>query len=101
MTALRIRFHPAAVLGSVSPLHNKKDDNRYKGFRQAGLLSTIPVLLVVSPMVGFFMGRFLDGKFNTDPILTVIGLILGFIAGGRQIARVIKLANRDEDQGKD
>ncbi len=80
------------------PLHKDKKEDRYRAVRQAGLLTTIPVLLVVSPLVGFFIGRFLDGKLHTDPILTILFLILGFIAGARQIAAVLKVANKDPNK---
>jgi len=69
--------------------------------RQVGLLTTIPVLLAVSPLIGFFMGRFLDGKLNTDPIFTIVFLILGFVAGARQTARVIKLAGKEQKRNND
>jgi ATP synthase protein I len=76
-------------------LQQKNKDDRYKAVRQAGLLSTIPVLLTVSPLVGFFMGRFIDGKLGTDPIFTIVFLVFGFVAGARQIARIIKLSNKE------
>jgi F0F1-type ATP synthase assembly protein I len=82
---------------SVS-LKKKNDRNRFEGVRQAGLLSTIPVLLAVSPLIGFFIGRFLDGKFNSDPVFTIVFLILGFVAGAMQTARIIRLANRDSEE---
>ncbi len=69
--------------------------------RQVGLLTTIPVLLAVSPLIGFFMGQFLDKKLNTDPIFTIGFLILGFIAGARQTARVIKLASKEKKRNDD
>jgi ATP synthase protein I len=77
--------------------HNGEND-RYKAVRQAGLLTTIPVLLTVAPLIGFFIGRFLDGKFNTDPILTVVFLVLGFVAAARQITSIVKAANRDSEK---
>ncbi|MFQ5510245.1 MAG: AtpZ/AtpI family protein [Candidatus Krumholzibacteriia bacterium] len=79
-------------------MQKKNDRNRFEGVRQAGLLTTIPVLLAISPLIGFFIGRFLDGKFKTDPLFTIIFLILGFVAGAMQTARVIRLANRDSDE---
>ena len=85
----------------VAPLQNKKEEERYWAMRQVGLLTTIPVLLAVSPLIGFFMGRFLDGKLNTDPIFTIGFLILGFIAGARQTARVIKLAGKEKKRNND
>lgn len=69
--------------------------------RQAGLLTTIPILLAVSPIIGFLIGRFLDKKLGTEPVLGLIFLVLGFIAGGIQTARVIRIANRDANDKKD
>ena len=79
-------------------LKKKKDQNRFEGVRQAGLLSTIPALLAISPLIVFFIGRFLDGRFNSDPVFTIVFLILGFVAGAMQTARIIRLANRDSDK---
>jgi F0F1-type ATP synthase assembly protein I len=59
------------------------------------LLSTIPVLLTVAPLIGFFIGRYLDGKFDTDPILTIVFLVLGFVAAARQIISIVRAASRD------
>ena len=77
-------------------MQHKKDDDRIRAMRQVGLLTTIPILLAVSPIIGFFMGRFIDQKVGTEPWFSFGFLILGFIAGARQVARVIKLANREE-----
>ena len=46
------------------------------------------------------MGRFIDQKVGTEPWFSFGFLILGFIAGARQVARVIKLANREEGRKK-
>lgn len=63
--------------------------------RQVGLLTTIPLLLAVSPIVGFFIGRFLDRKFHTDPMLSIVFLIIGFVAGARQVANVVRKASKE------
>ena len=75
---------------------NKKEEDRYSVLRQVGLLTTIPILLAVAPIIGYLMGRFLDGKLGTTPILGVVFLILGFVAAARQIARIIKLSEKPE-----
>ena len=69
--------------------------------RQIGLLTTIPVLLAVSPIIGLLIGRFLDSKLNTEPILTIVFLVCGFIAGAKQTARVIKLSSKEKEKDKD
>jgi len=66
--------------------------------RQVGLLTTIPLLLAVSPLIGFFIGSFLDRRFGTDPIFTIIFLIIGFVAGARQVINVIKKAGAEGDK---
>jgi F0F1-type ATP synthase assembly protein I len=48
------------------------------------MLLAIPTLLIVSPLVGFFLGSWLDRRFRTTPWLTLVGLVLGFAAGGRE-----------------
>ena len=59
------------------------------------MLTTVPVLLAISPIIGYYMGRFLDGKLGTEPYLSIVFLILGFVSGAVQVARMIKLANRE------
>ena len=76
-------------------MQKKSKDDRYLAMRRAGLLTTVPVLLAASPIIGFFIGRFLDGKFGTDPLLTYLFLILGFVAGAVQVAKMARLANRE------
>jgi F0F1-type ATP synthase assembly protein I len=83
------------------PLKKKKEDDRYWMMRQIGLLTTIPLLLAVSPLIGYFMGRFLDGKLHTEPVISIVFLILGFIAGARQVANVVRKANADYNKSKD
>lgn len=81
-------------------MQKRSEDDRYSAIRQAGLLTTIPVLLAVSPIVGLFIGRFLDRKLNTDPIFSITFLIIGFVAGAKQVARVVKLASKDVKKDK-
>ena len=75
--------------------------SRYKFARQIGLLSTIPFLLAVAPLVGYFGGRWLDGKLGTDPVLAFVLLGLGFVAGVRETIIVVRKASKEaEDADK-
>ncbi|MCX6828742.1 MAG: AtpZ/AtpI family protein [candidate division Zixibacteria bacterium] len=81
-----------------------RKSNKKKGrseIRQLGLLGTIPILLAVGPLVGFFIGRWLDEKLGTEPFLLVLFLIFGFIASGREIYRLLKRAEDEEKKEKD
>jgi len=65
------------------------------------MLSTIPFLMVVPPIAGLLIGRFIDQKLSTQPAFTIVFLILGFAAGVREVAIVLKRANaRDSDGDK-
>ena len=49
------------------------------------MLLAIPSLLIISPLVGFFLGDFGDRKLHTSPWLGLAGLLLGFVAAGREV----------------
>jgi len=78
-------------------LTNNKNDERYRWARQAGILGTIPFLLAVPPVAGVFIGKWIDGKLGTSPAFTIVFVILGFVAGIREVANVLKKANQDSD----
>lgn len=84
-------------------MQKKNEEDLYSAIRQAGLLTTIPVLLAVSPIIGLLIGRWIDGKLGTEPVFSVILLIVGFIAGAKQVVRLVKLAskNRAKDKKED
>ncbi|MFH0777182.1 MAG: AtpZ/AtpI family protein [Candidatus Eisenbacteria bacterium] len=68
-------------------MRNKPED-KYAMLRQAGLVMTIPFLLLVSPVIGYFIGRFLDGRLSTG-FLWIVFTALGFGAGARETYRII------------
>jgi F0F1-type ATP synthase assembly protein I len=84
-------------VGSVTAQRDKKDPG---ALRSAGLLLSIPTLLIVSPLVGFFVGSWLDNHFRTSPWLTIAGLVLGFVAGGQQTYRIYRLYQAEEEEQK-
>jgi ATP synthase protein I len=47
--------------------------------------STIGMTLVFSILIGAFIGYLLDNYFGTDYIFKIIGLIIGIVAGFRQV----------------
>ena len=75
-------------------------DPKYKGLRSAGLLLAIPTLLIVSPLVGFFLGNWLDRWIKTAPIFSILGLILGFAAAGRETYLIYRRAVAEEENNE-
>lgn len=78
----------------------RRKNGRYDGLRSASLLLSIPTLLIVSPMVGFFLGAALDRWLKTGPWCALVGLALGFVAGGRETYRIYRRYQDEEDRSK-
>jgi ATP synthase protein I len=72
--------------------------DKYKRTKQLGLLSVIPAILAVAPLIGFFMGSWIDRRFGTDPVFKLIFLALGFAAGVRETITLIKRAQESENE---
>ncbi len=66
-----------------------------KDFLQAW---TVGLNLVFATFIGLAIGYFLDKLFNTSPWLTIIFLILGIVAGFRELWR---LAAKEDKSGTD
>lgn len=66
--------------------------------RPVGLLTAIPFVLLFGPLIGYFIGDWLDKKLDTDPWLMTLFIVLGFIASGREVWGLIKRASRDTEK---
>jgi ATP synthase protein I len=69
--------------------------DKYKQARQIGLLTTIPMILAAAPLVGYFLGHWIDRRFGTEPWFTMILLAVGLVAGIRETILILRKANRD------
>lgn len=69
-----------------------KDRNE---IRRIGIFMTVPFVLAIPPIVGWFLGHWLDQMAETTPLLTYLLLLLGFIAGVREFYRIIKKYGND------
>lgn len=65
-----------------------KDD--YSAYRQVAQAMIIPIILVVAPLLGYYMGIWVDKKLGTGNVFRLIGLALGFGAAGKEIYGLIK-----------
>lgn len=65
-------------------------DDQRKALKRAGVYIMIPFILAVSPIVGWLLGSSLDKMVGTHPYLMYAGILLGFLAGFRELYRMIK-----------
>lgn len=49
--------------------------------RMVGLLGTLGFEIVAFMVVCIFLGRYLDARFNTEPVWLAIGIIGGLLLG--------------------
>lgn len=64
----------------------------FRWIRMGGLLALIPVILASGPLAGYLAGDWLVGYFGLPRLTTVLCVIIGFAASGRETIKVIKLA---------
>lgn len=68
----------------------------YSQVKQIGVLTTIPIILLVGPTIGFFLGGWVDRKAQVYPWFTIGFILLGFLASGREIVRLLKQISKDD-----
>ena len=74
-----------------------------KLIRMLGVLSTVGITMVAATVIGLFIGLKLDKVFGTSPWLTALFLLLGLIAGFRNLFQYTKRSQEamDEDNKED
>ena len=68
----------------------KDNKEKIRLYRQLSLIGIIPAMLAVGPLIGLFIGKWLDKKLGTDPYLMWVLIFLGFIAAGKEVYSIIK-----------
>lgn len=69
---------------------NKKPDDQSGTARAVGLGVMIPSLLVSCVVIGAGLGYYADLKLGTKPWLLLFGIIMGSIAGVREMMKILK-----------
>jgi ATP synthase protein I len=67
-------------------------------WKDPGGFGTVGLEVVVSVLIGFFGGRWLDGRFGTTPWMAVIGLAFGVATAGRFLYRAAKRMQRQTEK---
>lgn len=69
----------------------RKDESEFfLRARQVGILTSIPFILLLGPLIGFFLGGWIDRKFGWAPYGTAVLIGLGFAAAVRETVRMIR-----------
>ena len=65
-----------------------------RAYKELAYFSSLGISVALAIFIGLGIGVWLDRKLDTSPWLTLIFLVLGIIAGFRNIALVIKRARK-------
>ena len=74
----------------MKKLPGESEEEEQKRMRQTGVYLTIPFALGIPPVLGWLIGKWLDDRLGTGPALMYVFIVLGFIAGFREVYRIIK-----------
>jgi len=66
-------------------------------WKASGSYGTVGLEIVFSILFGFLAGRWLDGRFGTEPYLTVIGVGFGLATAARFVYRAAKRMNQEAE----
>lgn len=72
------------------------DPDAKKMLRSATRYSSIGIFFGIAIVLGYFGGKWLDGRLHTQPWFTLFGLLIGIAAGFRELYRLTKQGMKDE-----
>jgi len=70
----------------------------YKRIKIAGMISYIPIMLAAPALAGFFLGDYLQKKFNLPFYISIFCIGIGMVIGIRESIRIIRLVLKIEDK---
>jgi F0F1-type ATP synthase assembly protein I len=79
--------------GKLPNLHQNRDMRRIAMASSLGFGTALSLAVMVAG------GVWLDRKFDTVPLLTLVGLALGLIAAGYQLYELALLGQKDRENG--
>ncbi len=65
-----------------------------KSIKELAYYSSLGLSVALAVFIGLFLGVWLDGKFDTSPVLTLIFLGLGIAAGFRNLVMAGKRSRK-------
>ena len=79
--------------------HNPdKSSSLGQAYRSVGPYLTLGIQLIVTILLCIFAGHWADGKFDTSPLLTLIGGLVGIAAGFYHFFKaVLKMDRKSEE----
>ena len=78
---------------------SKAPGSKYYG--EYGPYVTLGLQLAAAVLVFYYLGSWLDERYNTGPTFTVVGIMMGAVGGLIKFFRVVMTLNKRSEQPKD
>ena len=72
---------------------NQMTPKERAGLSQVGVAAGLGFSIVFTLIVCIAGGLFLDGQFDTEPVLTLVGIALGLILAAYQLYELVQVGN--------
>ena len=72
--------------------------SRDNPYRQFAVYSSIIFILPAGLLGGYLLGNWIDGFLDTSPWITYLGLLLGGVAGFKQMFQLLNRASHKGDR---
>ena len=72
-------------------------ESKNKGMQALALTTTISMEIAITVTLGFWLGRFLDDRFGTEPWIMVAGVLLGMGLGIVGIIQTLERFFKDKE----
>ena len=84
--------------GRTIPVPKSESGKQLRAFARIG---AVGIELALSTVIGLLAGGWLDRKLSTTPYLSVVGLIMGVIAGFRSLIRTARKQSQSSSDRHD
>ncbi|WP_051688104.1 AtpZ/AtpI family protein [Desulfofalx alkaliphila] len=85
---------------NITKTHNKNGNGKNALLHAVGVTTTIGVEMAVTTTVGFYAGKYLDNRFDTEPIFLILGILLGLGIGVMGIVKTLEVFFKNGNNSK-
>jgi F0F1-type ATP synthase assembly protein I len=62
----------------------------FKGIKIIGFVTFIPFILAAGPLTGYFVGNFLQKRFNLSFYCVIVSVVIGFLVAFTEVVKILK-----------
>ena len=69
-------------------------EDLFKGIKVIGFVTFIPFILAAGPLTGYFVGNFLQKRFNLSFYCVIVSVVIGFLVAFTEVVKILKAVAR-------